>query len=181
MRSDFAELKAELSAAGIGILDICRSLYMDPVKRGSRWWVKSPCNKDSYPSLALWPDTNAFTDFSNGNYGGDMIGFVAYVKGINAWQAMGVLREHYRLSTALTDTQDRCRMIDQERTRQRKEQRAEEARKIAWVREVERLKGLERRILEVIQLSQPLDDVWCGLTNRLQYVRYRLDQLCGID
>ena len=112
MKSDFMQLKAELTAAGIGILDVCRDCYMEPIKRGCRWWVKSPYNEDKHPSLALWPDSNTFTDFSNGNYGGDMIGFISYVKGINAWQAIrsttGALRAVYVAHRRAGQAQKSC-------------------------------------------------------------------------
>ena len=180
MKSDFVQLKAELTAAGIGILDVCRDFYMDPIKRGCRYWVKSPCNEDKHPSLALWPDSNTFTDFSNGNYGGDMIGFISYVKGINAWQAIGVLRERYGLSTSPTDAQDRHREVAIEKEKEQALKTKRDAYRRAWNEEVEKQKRLEERIDNLLSIAEPMSDTWCRLIDYGQSVSYWLDYTCGV-
>ena len=94
-------------------------------------FVKSPATHDKTASLALYPNSNRFTDFSNGNYSGDCIAFVAYVKGCNQWQALKELQAFY----GLTDTREKDRQEAQRRIQlQQEQERRKEERRQAFYR-----------------------------------------------
>ena len=92
MKLDFALAKKELSR--IGILRVSKDFYTEPKRKGSVFFVKSPATHDRTASLAIYPNTNRFCDFANGNLSGDCISFVAYVRGCNNWQALKELQAY---------------------------------------------------------------------------------------
>lgn len=77
-------------------------------------------------SLALYPNSNRFCDFANGNYSGDIIGFISYIKGANNWQALKELQNYY----GLTDSREAGGQEAQRRIQipQQEERRKEERR-----------------------------------------------------
>ena len=81
MKSDFITIKQQLP----GIVRVVSDFYQTPRKKGSVFFVKSPATHDKTASLALYPSSNRFCDFANGNHSGDIIGFISYVKGVNNW------------------------------------------------------------------------------------------------
>ena len=75
MKSDFTAIKQQLP----GIIRVVSGFYQTPRKKGSVFFVKSPATHDKTHSLALYPDSNRFTDFANGHYSGDIISFISYI------------------------------------------------------------------------------------------------------
>lgn len=69
MKSDFALAKEELSQ--IGIKRVAADFYQEPRRKGSCYFVKSPATHDKTASLAIYPNSNRFCDFANGNLSGD--------------------------------------------------------------------------------------------------------------
>ena len=86
MKEDFELAKKELDR--IGIVRISCDFYMEPKLKSYRYFVKSPHSEDRHWSCVLWTSNNRFTDFSNGGYSGDAVGFVAYVKNCSQWTAL---------------------------------------------------------------------------------------------
>lgn len=182
MKSDFTLAKEELSQ--IGIVRVSRDFYTEPRRKGSCYFVKSPATHDKTASLALYPNSNRFTDFSNSNYSGDCIAFVAYVKGCNQWQALKELQAFY----GLTDTREKDRQEAQRRIQlQQEQERRKEERRQAFYRalwtQIDDLKrwaviysiAIEKRLFE------PFSDTWAYCVNELQKTEYRLDILCEAD
>lgn len=164
----------------IGIIQICSEFYQTPDKRG---FVHSPVTKDRTRSLKLYERTNSFCDFANGNAGGDIIRFVAYVKNVNNWEALHLLCEYYGLSGGEEDRHDIKRRIREQEEQRRKEKEKKVLKQRLWVAEVDRLK-VELALYETLLESphvEPLSDIWCYCKNQEQLVEYRLDALCGID
>ena len=83
----------------IGILRIATDHYMEPRRRGSNFFVKSPISSDRTWSCCLYPSNNRFCDFAGGNKSGDIIGFYAHIKNCNQWQALQILSAYYGLSS----------------------------------------------------------------------------------
>ena len=182
MKSDFTLAKEELSQ--IGIVRVSRDFCTEPRRKGSCYFVKSPAMHDKTASLALYPNSNRFTDFSNSNYSGDCIAFVAYVKGCNQWQALKELQAFY----GLTDTREKDRQEAQRRIQlQQEQERRKEERRQAFYRalwtQIDDLKwwaviysiAIEKRLFE------PFSDTWAYCVNELQKTEYRLDILCEAD
>jgi len=94
MKQDFMLAKEELSQ--IGIVRVAADFYIEPKKRGSVFFVKSPATHDKTASLALYLSSNRFCDFANGNKSGDCISFVAYIRDCNQWEALKELQAFYR-------------------------------------------------------------------------------------
>lgn len=69
MKSDFALAKEKLSQ--IGIKRVAADFYQEPRRKGSCYFVKSPATHDKTASLAIYPNSNRFCDFANGNLSGD--------------------------------------------------------------------------------------------------------------
>lgn len=95
-RLDFEKGIEELNR--IGIIRITTDHYMEPRRRGSNFFVKSPISTDRTASLALYPSSNRFCDFAGGNKSGDVVGLYAYIKNCNQWQALQELSAYYGLS-----------------------------------------------------------------------------------
>lgn len=115
MREDFREVREELKE--IGIRRIVEEHYMTPQRHGTIYFVKSPASPDKTASLAIFPETNRFCDFANGNKGGDVISLYAYVKGCSQWEALKALTQYYGLSDGRQDRRDVRRRIREGRGR----------------------------------------------------------------
>lgn len=183
MKQDFMLAKEELSQ--IGIVRVAADFYTEPKKRGSVFFVKSPATHDKTASLALYPNSNRFTDFANGNYSGDIIGFVAYIRGCNNWQALKELQAFYGLSDARElDKQEARWHIQLQQERERKKEERKQAFYRALYGEIDRLtnwaaiyrKAIEKEVFEPFN-----SDMWAYCVNELQKVDYRLDILCAAD
>lgn len=182
MKSDFALAKEELSQ--IGIVRVSRDFYIEPRRKGSCYFVKSPAGTDRTASLALYPGSNRFTDFSNANYSGDIIGFVSYVRGCNNWEALQTLKDFYGLADARGQEKEEARrqILLQQQEERRKEERKQAFYLALWG-EIDRLKrwaviystAIEKRLFE------PFSDTWAYCVNELQATEYRLDILTGAD
>lgn len=147
MKSDFKLAIPDLNR--IGIVRVSTDFYTEPKRKGTVFFVRSPAGTDRTASLALFPNSNRFTDFSNANYSGDIIGFVAYVKGCNQWQALKELQAYY----GLTDSREQDRQEAQRRILlQQQEERRKEERRQAFYRALwEQIDDLKR--WAVIQYS----------------------------
>lgn len=182
MKLDFTLAKEELRQ--IGILRISTDFYSDPKRKGSCYFVKSPATHDRTPSLALYPNSNRFCDFANGNYSGDVVGFVAYVKGCSQWQALKDLKTYYGLTDSWKQDKEktRRRIQLQQQEERRKEERKQAFYRVLWM-QIDDLKrwaviystAIEKRLFE------PFSDTWAYCVNELQTTEYRLDILTGAD
>lgn len=181
---DFLETINELNENGIGILQVSRDLYISPVKRGTVWFAKSPVSTDRTWSLALKPETNSFTDFANCNTGGDIIRFVAYVRDVNNWQALEMLRDFYGLSSSQGRSREdiRRRIYLEQQEKQRQEIRRKEFRE-ALIDAIERLRGMEFNYKRLFQKAAACgDDVAISwLIGELGSVAEKLNTLCAVS
>lgn len=182
MKSDFKLAIPDLNR--IGIVRVSTDFYTEPKRKGTVFFVRSPAGTDRTASLALFPNSNRFTDFSNANYSGDIIGFVAYVKGCNQWQALKELQAYY----GLTDSREQDRQEAQRRILlQQQEERRKEERRQAFYRALwEQIDDLKRWAVIYStaiekELFEPFSDEWCYCLNEKQKVEYRLDILCAAD
>ena len=182
MKSDFALAKEELSQ--IGIVRVSRDFYIEPRRKGSCYFVKSPAGTDRTASLALYPGSNRFTDFSNANYSGDIIGFVSYVRGCNNWEALQTLKDFYGLADARGQEKEEARrqILQQQQEERRKEERKQAFYLALWG-EIDRLKRWAVIYSTAIEkeLFEPFSDTWAYCVNELQKTEYRLDVLCAAD
>lgn len=182
MKSDFALAKEELKK--IGIFRISSDFYQTPRRKGSVFFVRSPAGTDRTASLALYPSSNRFTDFSNANCSGDIIGFVAYVKGCNNWQALKELQSFY----GLTDSREQDRQEVQRRIQLQKEREHRVAERKAEFRAalsgcIEDLKAWANiyRIAMEKTVFEPFTDEWCYCLEELQKTEYKMNILCAAD
>ena len=166
MKSDFKLAIPDLNR--IGIVRVSKDFYTEPKRKGTVFFVRSPAGTDRTASLALFPNSNRFTDFSNANYSGDIIGFVAYVKGCNQWQALKELQAYY----GLTDSREQDRQEAQRRILlQQQEERRKEERRQAFYRALwEQIDDLKRWAV-----------IYSYCLNEKQKGEYRLDILCAAD
>lgn len=104
---------------------VSTDFYTEPKRKGSVFFVKSPATHDRTASLSIYPNSNRFCDFANGNHSGDIIGFISYVKGVNNWQALQTLKDFYGLADSREqDRQEAQRRIQlQQEQERRKEER----------------------------------------------------------
>lgn len=179
---DFLEIIRQLKDTDIDILQISRDFHMDPVKRGSSWFVKSPASNDKTWSLALNPLTNSFVDFANGNVGGDMVKFVSYVKGITNWESLKLLCSFYGLEIPGRNDKGVRQKIDLE---QKERERWKLRRKEFWTALrgcVERLKRMEFNYRKLFQETKAQGDCeaesW--LIGELGTLAEKLNILCGV-
>ncbi len=183
-RIDFLEVINELNENGIDILQVSRDLYVSPVKRGTTWFVKSPASSDKTWSLALKPETNSFTDFANCNTGGDIIRFVAYVRETNNWQALGMLRDFYGLSSRQERSREdiRRRIYLEQQEKQKQEIRKREL-KTVLVDAIECLKGMEFSYRKLFQDAESCGDdaATSWLIGELGNVAEKLNTLCAVS
>ena len=182
MKSDFTLAKEELSR--IGILRVSKDFYTEPKRKGSVYFVKSPATHDKTASLALYPNSNRFTDFANGNLSGDCIAFVAYIKNINQWQALKELQAFYGLTDSReADRQEAQRRIQlQQEQERRKEERRQAFYRVLW-EQIDDLKRWAVIYSTVIEKAvfEPFSDTWAYCVNELQKMEYKLDILTGAD
>lgn len=94
MGFDFITIKQQLP----GIVRVMSDFYQTPHRKGSVYFVRSPATNDRTASLALYPGSDRFCDFANGNLSGDCIAFVSYVRGCNNWEALQILKDFYGLA-----------------------------------------------------------------------------------
>lgn len=180
MKSDFITIKQQLP----GIVRVVSDFYQTPRKKGSVFFVKSPATYDKTASLAIYPNSNRFCDFANGNLSGDIIGFISYVRGCNNWEALQTLKDFY----GLTDSREQDRQEAQRRIQlQQEQERRKEERKQAFYAalsgEIDRLKRWEDICKLAIEKAvfEPFSDTWAYCVNELQKTEYRLDILCATD
>ena len=165
----------------IGIIRVSRDFYQTPRRKGSVFFVKSPAGTDRTASLALYSCSNSFTDFSNANFSGDIIGFVAYIKGCNNWQALKELQSFYGLTdSSEQDRQEIQRRIQLQKERERKAAERKAEFKVALSGCIEDLKewaNIYKTCIEK-QVFEPFSDLWAYCASELQKVDYKLDILC---
>lgn len=177
-KEDFREKIEKLNE--IGVLKIAADFYQTPDSKG---FVKSPATPDKTRSCKLYPSSNSFFDYA-GNRGGDIIAFVAYVKGLNNWEAMKLLSDYYSLSgTDERSREERRRMIQKQRQEERKRAERQQAFHKALFALIDDLKAQEDKYRLVLEKSkiEPFGDLWTYVLNELQIVSYKLDILTGAD
>ena len=177
----FEETLSELRDRGIGIHQISMDLYQTPDKRN---YVKSPVTPDKNRSCRLYPGTDTFCDFANGNRGGDAVAFVAYVKGLNNWEGAKLLAEHYGLSGADERSRDeRRRMIQKQKQEEQEKAKRQQAFHNALFALINDLKAQEDNYKVALNKAEiePFSDLWAYILNELQRISYRLDILCCAD
>lgn len=182
MKQDFIFAKEELQR--IGIIRVSMDFYTEPKRKGSTFFVKSPAGTDRTASLALFPNSNRFTDFANGNYSGDIVGFVAYVRGCNNWEALQTLKDFYGLMDSReADKQEAQRRIQLQQEQERKKtERKQTFYRALWA-QIDHLKRWEYIYRLAIEKAvfEPLSDTWTYCVNELQKTEYKLDILCAAD
>ncbi len=182
MKSDFKLAIPDLNR--IGIVRVSTDFYTEPKRKGTVFFVRSPAGTDRTASLALFPNSNRFTDFSNANYSGDIIGFVAYVKGCNQWQALKELQAYYGLTDSREQDRQEAqrRILLQQQEERRKEERRQGFYRALWeqIDDLKRWAVIYSTAIEK-ELFEPFSDEWCYCLNEKQKVEYRLDILCAAD
>lgn len=181
MRNDFEKVIRELNVRNIGIEVVSSDFYQVPDNRG---FVKSPATPDKTRSLKLYSASNTFCDFANGRQGGDIISFIAYVKGLNNWESMKLLSEFYSLSgTDERSREERRRMIQKQEQEKRKRGERQRAFHNALFALISDLKAQEYNYRLVLEKSkiEPFSDLWAYILNELQRTSYKLDILTGAD
>ncbi|MEY8508949.1 CHC2 zinc finger domain-containing protein [Lachnospiraceae bacterium 42-17] len=180
MKLDFITIKQQLP----GIVRVVSDFYAEPKRKGSVYFVKSPATHDKTASLALYPGSNRFTDFANGNLSGDCIAFVAYIKNINQWQALKELQAYYGLTDAREQEKEEARrriQLQQEQERRREERRQAFYRALwAQIDDLKRWAVIYSTAIEKA-VFEPFSDTWTYCVNELQKTEYRLDILCAAD
>lgn len=182
MKQDFIFAKEELQR--IGIIRVSMDFYTEPKRKGSTFFVKSPKTNDRTASLALYPNSNRFTDFANGNYSGDIVGFVAYVQGCNNWEALQTLKDFYGLMDSReADKQEAQRRIQLQQEQERKKTERKQAFYRALWAQIDDLKRWEHIYRTSIEKAvfEPFSDTWAYCVNELQKTEYKLDILCAAD
>lgn len=180
MKSDFITIKQQLP----GIVRVVSDFYQTPRKKGSVFFVKSPATHDKTASLALYPSSNRFCDFANGNHSGDIIGFISYVKGVNNWEALQTLKDFYGLVDSREQEKEKIRRhIELQQQEERRREERKQAFYAALSGEIDRLKRWEDICKLAIEKAvfEPFSDTWAYCVNELQKTEYRLDILCATD
>lgn len=174
---EFYEIKEKLNQ--IGIMQVSRDLYCNPNERG---FVKSPVTKDKTYSCKLYPKTNTYCDFANGNHGGDIVSFVAYINGIGNVKAMQLLAGQYGFDDSDTMTKEERNRWIMERKRK---QLLKQKRKIEFDTALVNLTGYLKKeydfLKSKIKLYEPFSELWCKAVNEKQKISYQLDILCATD
>jgi len=154
---------------------------MTPKRKGARMFVKSPANHDSDWSLCLFSN-NTFKDFSDGR-AGDVVGFIAYVRGLSQWEALKELQAYYGLSDSREkDKRETRQKIELQKLKEQKKAERQQAFHAALMSEIDRIK----KWVEIYSLAlesgifEPLSELWAYCINERQKEEYRLDILCGI-
>lgn len=182
MKSDFAMAQEKLSQ--IGIVRVSKDFYAEPKRRGACYFVKSPSTPDKTASLALYPNSNRFCDFANGNHSGDIVSFISYVRGCNNWQALKELKDVYGLmdSREQNNQEAQRRILLQQQEEKKKIKRQQEF-KAALFGEIDHLKRWENiyKIIMKKQIYEPFTSEWCYCIKEQQQINLQLDILCAID
>lgn len=182
MKSDF--LLAREGLSNIGILKVAADFYAMPRKKGNVFFVKSPKSADKHESMALYPGNNRFVDFANGGESGDIISFVAYVKGCNQWEALGELRDFYGLTNAREQDQEETQrriLLQQREERQRAERKAAfRAALSGQIADLRRWEYIYRAAIEK-GAYEPFSPMWAYCIHELMEAEYKLDILCAVD
>lgn len=182
MKSDFALAKEELQK--IGIKRVAADFYTEPKRKGAVYFVKSPATHDRTASLAIYPNSNRFCDFANGNYSGDIIGFISYIRGTNNWKALQILKDFYGLmDTRQQNQKDARKHIQLQQQEEHKKADRKQAFYMALHNTIDYLKCWENNFKLVIEkrLYEPFSDLWVYCVNELQMTEYKLDILCAAD
>lgn len=180
MRDDFEKVIKELNARNIGIEVVSSDFYQVPDNRG---FVKSPVTTDSTRSCKLYPSTNTFCDFANGNFGGDVIAFVAYAQGINNWESMKLLSGYYCLTDPVNHHKDdwhKTILRRQEDRRRAERQNVFHKALFALISDLKVQEDNSKAILNKAEI-EPFSDLWIYFVNELQRISYKLDILTGAD
>ena len=180
MKSDFITIKQHLP----GIVQVVSDFYQKPQRKGSVFFVKSPATQDRTHSLAIYPGSNRFTDFANGNYSGDIIGFISYIRGINNWEVLQILKDFYGLADSRgQDRQEAQRRIQIQQQGEHKKAERRQAFYTALWGEIDHLKHWKDIYMEIIekQLYEPFSGMWCYCIDEPEKINYWLDVLCAAD
>lgn len=182
MKRDFEMAREELS--GIGILRVAADFYSEPRRRGSAFFVRSPKTADKHASMALYPGSNRYTDFANCGKSGDIISFLAYVRGCNQWESLQTLRDFYGLANAREESQTEVRrriLLQQQEERQREERkRAFRAALSGKIGELRQWAGICSLALEK-GLYEPFGELWAYCIQEQERAERKLDILCAMD
>ncbi len=132
----------------------------------------------------LWTGNNRFTDFSNGGYSGDVIGFIVYVKNCSQWTALKELQAFYGLASKEERSKEEVRRRI-ERQKQEEKRRAEQRQAfqeslLACIDHLKHWSSIYRAILEK-RLYEPFSEEWQHCIEELQRAEYQLDVLCGVS
>jgi len=182
VKEDFLEVGEKLNR--IGIVRVSSDFYLEPKRKGSNFFVKSPATHDKTWSLCLYANSNRFVDYANGRQSGDIIGFLAYVRGINNWESMQTLKDFYGIADSREKDREEVQRkirLQQERERQIRERKQEF--KAALYGEIDRLKSWIEIYATAIEkgLYEPFTDLWTHCLNEKQIAEYHLDILTGND
>lgn len=181
-KEDFKENVEELNK--YGIIRIVTDFYMEPRRRGSNFFVKSPISHDKTWSCCLYPSSNRFCDFAGGNRSGDIIGFISYIRGLNNWESMRLLCDHYGISGIdERNREERRRMIEKQRQEERRKAKRQQDFHNALFALVGDLKAQMIKYRAALEKGEvePFSDLWTYVLNELQRISYRLDILCCAD
>lgn len=181
-KKDF-EMKIE-ELGRIGILRIATDHYMEPRRRGSNFFVKSPISSDRTWSCCLYPSNNRFCDFAGGNKSGDIIGFCAHIKNCNQWQAFQELSAYYGLSSdRQQDKEEARKRIQRQQAEESKRAARKQAFHAALFGEIDRLKDKIGKYKATLQKSktEPFSDLWTDIQNEIPRTEYKLDILTAAD
>lgn len=181
MKADFKEGREKLEE--IGIRRIVEDHYMMPQRHGTIYFVKSPASLDRTASLAIFPESNRFCDFANGNKGGDVISLYAYIKGCSQWEALKALTQYYGFSGCSQDRRDVRRRIQKEKAEARKKAARKKAFYTALFGEISWLKDKLNKYRFILEKGEiePFSDLWSYVMNEIQGAEYRLDILTAAD
>lgn len=181
-KEDFRMKIEELSR--IGIIRIATDHYMEPRRRGSNFFVKSPISSDRTWSCCLYPSNNRFCDFAGGNKSGDIVGLYAYIKNCNQWQALKELTAYYGLtSDRQQDKEEARKRIQRQQAEERKRAARKQAFHNALFGEIDCLKDWLKKYRLVLEKGkiEPFSDLWVYVMNEIQVMECRLDVLTAAD
>lgn len=180
MKEDFQTIKEQLPP----ILQVASDFYGQPKKRGSHYFIKSPVSHDKTWSLALYPASNTYCDFAGGNRNGDSISLISYLRGVDNWTALKILKDFYGLADAREqDKQELRRKIQRQRQQEQEKRQRQQAFKTALFGCIDDLKRWEDIYKAVLKnrLYEPFTDEWAHCVNELHKTSYQLDILCASD
>lgn len=182
MKEDFRIAKEELNQ--IGIVRVCKDFYIEPQLKSYRYFVKSPVSADKHWSLCLYPSDNRFTDFSNSNYSGDIIGLVSYTRGISNWDALKLLKSYYGLFDNREQSKEDVRrriQLQKEKERRQKERQQEFQRALsACIDDLRHWVEIYAIAIEN-ELYEPYSELQAYAINELQITEHKLDILTAND